>query len=75
MIQTPLRQNFSNNPDPQEKQVSRDDITYLQEQQTLPFRLPQSLVDWLARIQPGKDQRHQLNTLRLLPIGGRNEIF
>jgi len=50
MIQTPLRQNFSNNPDPQEKQVSRDDITYLQEQQTLPFRLPQSLVDWLARI-------------------------
>ena len=50
MIQTPLRQNFSNNPDPQEKQVSRDDITYLQEQQTLPFRLPQSLVDWLAQI-------------------------
>ena len=45
-----LSQNFSENPDPQEKQVSGDDITHLQEQQTLPNRLPQSLADWLASI-------------------------
>ena len=44
------RQNFSENPDLQEKQVSRDDITHLQEQQTLPNRLPQSLAEWLASI-------------------------
>ena len=43
-------QNFSKNPDPQEKQVSRDDITHLQEQQSLPNRLPQSLAEWLASI-------------------------
>ena len=45
-----LGQNFSENPDPQENRLSRDDITHLQEQQSLPNRLPQSLVDWLARI-------------------------
>ena len=45
-----LSQNFSENPDPQEKRVSGDDITPPQEQQSLPNRLPQSLVDWLARI-------------------------
>ena len=45
-----LRQNFSKNPDPQENGLSRDDINHLQEQQSLPNRLPQSLVDWLARI-------------------------
>ncbi len=43
-------QNFSENPDPQEKRLSRDDITHLQEQQSLPNRPPQFLVDWLARI-------------------------
>jgi hypothetical protein len=42
--------NFSKNPDPQEKQVSGDDITHPQEQQTLPDRLPKSLIEWLARI-------------------------
>ena len=45
-----LSQNFSENPDPQENSLSGDDITHLQEQQTLPERLPQRLVDWLARI-------------------------
>jgi hypothetical protein len=39
-------QNFSKNPDPQEKRVSGDDITPSQEQP----RLPQSLVEWLARL-------------------------
>jgi hypothetical protein len=39
-------QNFSKNPGPQEKRVSGDDITPSQEQP----RLPQSLVEWLARI-------------------------
>jgi hypothetical protein len=43
-------QNFSKNPDPQEKPVSGDDITPSQEQQPLPDRLPQSLIEWLARI-------------------------
>jgi hypothetical protein len=43
-------QNLPENPDPQEKPVSRDDITSSQEQQTLPDRLPQSLIEWLARI-------------------------
>ena len=45
-----VSQNFSENPDPQEKRVSGDDITPSQEQQTLPDRLPQSLIEWLARI-------------------------
>lgn len=44
------RQNSSQNPDPQEKPVSEDDITPSQEQQTLPDRLPQNLIEWLARI-------------------------
>jgi len=43
-------QNYSENPDPQEKPVSGDDITHFQEQQPLPDRLPQSLIEWLARI-------------------------
>ena len=42
--------NYSENPDPQLKRVSGDDITHPQEQQTLPDRLPQSLIEWLARI-------------------------
>jgi len=41
---------FSENPDPQVKQVSGDDITLFQEQQPLPYRLSQSLNEWLARI-------------------------
>ena len=45
-----ISQNFSENPDPQEKRISGDDITPSQEQQTLPDRLPQSLIEWLARI-------------------------
>ena len=43
-------QNFFKNPDPQEKPVSGGDITPSQEQQPLPDRLPQSLIEWLARI-------------------------
>jgi len=45
-----LSQNFPENPDPQEKPVSGDDITPSQEQPRLPDRLPQSLIEWLARI-------------------------
>jgi hypothetical protein len=43
-------QNYSENPDPQEKPSSGDDITTSQGQQPLPDRLPQSLIEWLARI-------------------------
>jgi hypothetical protein len=50
MADESVSQNFSKNPDPQEKQVSGDDITPSQEQQPLPDRLPQSLIEWLARI-------------------------
>ncbi|OGO66451.1 MAG: hypothetical protein A2Z45_07405 [Chloroflexi bacterium RBG_19FT_COMBO_55_16] len=42
-------QNFSENPDAQEKRVSREDITPSLEPR-LPDRLPQSLIEWLARI-------------------------
>jgi hypothetical protein len=45
-----LSQNLPENPDPQEKPVSGDDITPSQEQPRLPDRLPQSLIEWLARI-------------------------
>jgi hypothetical protein len=45
-----VSQSPSKKPDPQEKPVSGDDITPSQEQQTLPDRLPQSLIEWLARI-------------------------
>ena len=38
------------NHDSQEKPVSGDDINPSQEQQLLPYRLPQSLIEWLARI-------------------------
>jgi len=44
------RQNLSQNPDPQLKRISRDVITHPQEQQTVPDRLPQSLIEWLANI-------------------------
>lgn len=45
-----VSQNLPENPDPQEKPVSGDDITPSQEQPRLPDRLPQSLIEWLARI-------------------------
>lgn len=45
-----VSQTFCENPDPQEKPVSGDDITHPPEQQPLPDRLPQSLIEWLARI-------------------------
>ncbi len=41
---------LSENPDPQEKQVSGDDITPSQEQQIVLARPPKSLVDWLVRV-------------------------
>jgi hypothetical protein len=45
-----VSQNSSKNLDPQVNQVSGNDITPSQEQQVLPDRLPQSLIEWLARI-------------------------
>lgn len=50
MADESVSQNFPENPDPQEKPVSGDDITPSQEQQPLPDRLPQSLIEWLAHI-------------------------
>ena len=50
MAEKSVIQNFPENPDPHEKPVSGDDITPSQEQQPLPDRLPQSLIEWLARI-------------------------
>ena len=50
MAQTSFSHNASSNPDPQKDGGSGDDITHPQEQQTLPDRLPKSLIEWLARI-------------------------
>ena len=50
MTDKSVSQNSSENPDAQVNRVSRDDITPSQEQQILPDRLPQSLIEWLARI-------------------------
>jgi hypothetical protein len=50
MADESVSQNFFEYPDPQEKSVSGDDITPTQEQPRLPDRLPQSLIEWLARI-------------------------
>jgi hypothetical protein len=56
MADESVSQNPSENPDPQEKLVSGDDITHPQEQLNpqlevrLPDRTPQSLIEWLARI-------------------------
>jgi hypothetical protein len=50
MADESVSQNLPENPDPQEKPVSGDDITPSQEQQPLQDRLPQSLIEWLARI-------------------------
>ena len=43
-------QNFSKNGLSEGKSNLSDDITRSQEQQPLPDRLPQSLIEWLARI-------------------------
>ena len=43
-------QNLLENPDPQVKRVSGDDITHPQEQQIYLDRPPKSLVDWLVRV-------------------------
>jgi len=45
-----ISQNFSENPDPQEKRVSGDDITPSQEQQIVLAKPPKSLLDWLVRV-------------------------
>lgn len=45
-----ISQNHLQNSDPQKDGISGDDIYHPQEQQTLPERLPQSLIEWLARI-------------------------
>ena len=50
MADESVSQNHSANPDPQEKRVSGDDITHLQEQQVILARPPKSLVDWLVRV-------------------------
>ncbi len=50
MADESVSRNIPKNPDPQEKPVSGDDITPSQEQQSLPDRLPKSLIEWLARI-------------------------
>ena len=50
MADKSVSQNFSVNPDAQVKRVLGDDITHSQEQQNLPDRMPQSLIEWLARI-------------------------
>jgi hypothetical protein len=39
---------FSENPDPQEKPVSRKDITSFQERHIPPDRLSQCIIEWLA---------------------------
>jgi len=45
-----ISQNLPENIDPQEKPSSGDGITTSHGQQPLPDRLPQSLVEWMARI-------------------------
>jgi hypothetical protein len=45
-----VSQNFSENPDPQEKPVSGDGITPSQEQQIVLASPPKSLMDWLVRV-------------------------
>ena len=50
MAQTPVSHNSPQNPDPQNDGLPGDDITHPQEQQTLPDKLPKSLIEWLARI-------------------------
>ena len=50
MAEKSVSQNPSENPDPQEKPVSGDDITPSQEQQIVPAGPPKSLLDWLVRV-------------------------
>jgi hypothetical protein len=50
MADKSVSKNFPENPDPQEKRVSGDDITPSQEQQMVLARPPKSLVDWLVRV-------------------------
>jgi hypothetical protein len=45
MAQSLLNHNASPNPDPQGDGLPGDDITHPQEQQTLPDRLPKSLIE------------------------------
>ncbi|MEN4011406.1 MAG: hypothetical protein ROW48_05190 [Bellilinea sp.] len=45
MADESVSQNFSENPDPQEKQVSRDDMSLSQEQKIFLARPPKSLVE------------------------------
>jgi len=45
MVDKYVSRNFLQNPDPQEKPVSGDDITPSQEQQALPDRVVQSLIE------------------------------
>ena len=50
MADESVSQNFSENPDPQEKPVSGDDITPSQEQLIVLASPPKSLVEWLVRV-------------------------
>lgn len=50
MADESVSQNFSENPDPQEKPVSEDDITPSQEQEIVLVKPPKSLLDWLVRV-------------------------
>ena len=50
MADASVSPNCSENPDPQEKPVSGDDITHPQEQLRVPDRPPKSLVEWLVRV-------------------------
>ena len=50
MTDESVSQNFSENPDPQEKRVSENDITLSQEQEIVLARPPKSLLDWLVRV-------------------------
>ena len=50
MADESVSQNYSENPDPQEKQVSGDHITPSQEWQIVLARPPKSLVEWLVRV-------------------------
>jgi len=50
MAQPPVNHNPTQNPYQQKDGTSGNDITPSQEQQVLTDRLPQSLIEWLARI-------------------------
>ncbi|PWB50504.1 MAG: hypothetical protein C3F13_16260 [Anaerolineales bacterium] len=50
MADESVSKNIPQNHDPQKDGLLGDDITTFKEQQTLPDKLPQSLIEWLARI-------------------------